>query len=916
MYGVQRLIRYQTSFYGAVDRLCFTLVRFYMMNFSKIQVLLFWCCSAFAQQETSKGINRRNIDSIKILTVILGTNIWKNDVSWRKTLFGENATHQLEKLHQQLEFYENELTNTKDPIKKNKIEQQILFGISKSMFLKMKCKYSDIVISSLQYTFEMISSCDTKYLGEHEKKKCVNDVIKHFALQKKYFAKIMFNLFTFVDKFPNLKYSDQILLKSLAVVNLYLNCYLRYGKTEYGNDEVEKKIISQMINFLERFRSQKCIIDTVNYFKDCKQIRDACKSIKITNDFQQDLSQLFYQTSRDLETYSEKIVIANYEDSEFLQFNEEMYDTKYLILEHILTDEKYSSIGTISVKNKTKETVLNDMLKSVLQSFDIKTIFDFQKLFINVVIDLCHIQFHYFNDTKNGDFHPELLKLLSNLYVFITTALPNNYYPLNDVNSLRRLYETIQTKSFEYFNDINRSRYIITDDSILRNISVNTIVGWKSQNFIRKLPMSDLIQDIIGHKYFNSFLRYFKLFLSEPNTLDDYRLYGVNDGNDFSVRECLAMTMLRRNLVLFEVMMVKRKDETFRHKKFNGTNLTILKAIDIINSSLSHLYKEYRQLNKIRNILIPLSIRFKNAMQSSTEGLNGLVLEQQSLLVANLLEHIEINHCSAINYNADMFLEVFDDHDMLQHDDNGVAIDFNRKYVVDKMSCPTQIPDDKDKYASSTWINKYIPNDFFKYYNSQFNSDTINWDGTEDEVDDVFLSTKQAVIDHNYLFRFSLFKLKWFIHNIFKKMLYIAVHRDEYLRNSNHKPLAVIQEQLSSFNNLPFPNRIQEYLEPIFSAYKVIFDESDAVNYGNYAKEIQNMIKKELGYLDVVSIENTLDDDNNVRLVNADDNDGSPKSVTFLRREFEEDYKFLKTVLKFTENGKILLNNEDFFYIY
>jgi len=364
-------------------------------------------------------------------------------------------------------------------------------------------------------------------------------------------------------------------------------------------------------------------------------------------------------------------------------------------------------------------------------------------------------------------------------------------------------------------------------------------------------------------------------------------------------------------------MMVKRKDETFRHNKFNGTNLAILKAIDIINSSMSHLYKEYRQFNEIRNILVPLSIRFKNAMRSSTEGLNSLVLEQQSLLAANLLEHIEINNCSAINYNSDVFLEIFNDQNMLQRDGNGVAIDFNRKYIVDKMSCPTQIPDEKDKYAPSTWVNKYIPNDFFKYYNSQFNSDTINWDGTEDRVDDVFLSTKQAVIDHNYLLRFSLFKLKWFVYNIFKKMLYVAVHRNEYLLNPGHETLTAIQKQLSRFNDLPFPKRIREYLKPIFAAYEVIFDESDAVDYDNYSKEIQNMIKKELEYLDVVSIENTLDDDNNVRLVNADDNDGSPKSVTFLRREFEEDYNFLKTVLNFTENGKILLNgNADFFYIY
>lgn len=45
----------------------------------------------------------------------------------------------------------------------------------------------------------------------------------------------------------------------------------------------------------------------------------------------------------------------NLKDSESPEYNEEMYDTKYLVLEYILTNGKYSNIGTLLVKEKSTD---------------------------------------------------------------------------------------------------------------------------------------------------------------------------------------------------------------------------------------------------------------------------------------------------------------------------------------------------------------------------------------------------------------------------------------------------------------------------------------------------------------------------------------------------------------------------------
>lgn len=908
-------------------------------------MIIFWCYNTCANQITFECIDSNIIESYETLIHILDTDIWKTDVSLQKTMLKENELQmnletialllqhkQFHKENQQYEFNKQAIKNTLDKkeikYKMNNSVLSILYKFSRSVYLTLKCKYADLIWKLLHYIFEIISLCQTIQSSEYQFENCINDSFTHFVKQKKYFVKIIFYLFIFLDKFPNLKYSDQILLKSLLVIISYMNFYTLNSKTRYDNHdnyfviyEINKKIVAQMINLLERFRYQKCVINIFNYFEEYKLIQNKIQAVKSTDNLSKNFSKLFDHTSKYLNNYLKSIVITNLKDSESPEHNEEMYDTKYLILEYILTDGKYSNIGTLLVKEMStnKEIMLNDLFKNTLRNYNIKTVFDFQMLFVNVIIDLCNIQLYHFNDTHkySGNSYLELQRLLINVKLFIDLVLPNNY-SRNQINSWQKLYDTIQDNIFTYSNDPKPGRYIITNNSTLQKIKINTIVNWEKHTFIYTLPMSDLIHDIISHKYFNSFFRFFKLFLSEPNTFEDYRLYGINDKENTNGRICFNMSKLREQLFMFEALMIRKK------KKMYGTNLAILKATDIINNNLAYLYKEYIDYKEIRNILVPLSIHFKNSMHSILTNFDSLILEQQSLLATNLLEHFEINNCAVIQFNVDMFLKIFKDRNMVKLDGINNTIGFDCKYIVDKMLLFTMMPKVYD-YTPLMWTYTFIANDFYMYYKSQFNSNVINWDGMEDKVDNVFLSIKQNVIDYTYLIRFQLFKIKWFIYNIFKKMLYIAIYRKYYTLSPNNyfdyneATLTILNDDLLRLLKLPFPGSIGSYLKPIFKAYNNnIFIETDTINFENRVQEVQDMIRRELKYLDIVTIDNTLDKDNNVRLFNQGiENNKFPKTIISLHQEFDEDYNFLEKVLKSTQNGKkTLISKEDFLYIY
>lgn len=96
---------------------------------------------------------------------------------------------------------------------------------------------------------------------------CSNDHILHkLASIKSHITKLIFNLFNFMNLSPNLEFSDQVLLKSLLTINLFLHhCKLPENNMQIKlkNDEFKiflKLLVVQMTNLIDRFRCKHCFI--------------------------------------------------------------------------------------------------------------------------------------------------------------------------------------------------------------------------------------------------------------------------------------------------------------------------------------------------------------------------------------------------------------------------------------------------------------------------------------------------------------------------------------------------------------------------------------------------------------------------------------------------------------------------------
>lgn len=899
------------------------------MKFSKLSILLFWCYIIAISQVMGK--NDSDYNKSTILISIIKTDIWKHDIGMQDIILRRKVTNLWKHAIKYKHFNNIAKLNTNDnntQYLKQQSESETLrvfSEIANVLYLSLKCKYSNIIINFLQFIFEMISSCSIKneLVTENE---CINDIILHLIKQQKYFVKMIFELFMFIDYFPNLKYSGQELLKSLMSINLFSNFFMNYRRTIYysrsQNFGSEKNVIAQINNFVERFRCKNCPINVNHDFENNKKNKDKVNEITKKNDVIFSEKQ-WNEMSAMFNKYFEQIVIADSSDPSHAKnskFKEEMYDTEYLVFKHIINNEKYSNIGTLMVASDEplhEPMLLKELFKNALKTYSIKTIFDFQKLFVNVILDLCHIQFHNFNDSGvlgNGKI---LQTLLTNTMVFTKILLPVNH-PKNVANSLQLLYNTILQKIEEHLSGQNKEKTIL-GRLLLNKLRIITIQNWEKYKFLKNFPISSLIQDVLSHKYFNSFIQYFNLLLSEPNTLEEYRLFDMQHMiNAKAGSVCLAMSNLRENLILFEALKSKRSDKVFKHYKNNGTNATILRLIQFLNTSLAYLYKEHIESDEIKKIILPISMHFKNAAHSSEESSNGFLLKQQLLLTINLIEYFEINNCAVVHFNFDMVMEILDDKNLLKFGDNNIVVGFDETYIEKRLKLSLVHPEKEDKQLTLTWVNKFIPNDFSLYYNSQFNSKTINWDGSEYTLNDVLINIKHGVIDYNDLIRFKVFKIKWFIFNLFKKILYVLVNRNKYSESSRHTSdtsniitMETIKSDVSRFRYLQVPGPIKVYLLTVLNE----FSKTTANNYLDY----MSMIKNELNYLGIDTYVDTFDQ---VYLTykGINDNDATQPTIYLqtISNELVEDHNFLKEFLNNTNTYDIntLMSTHSFIYIY
>lgn len=706
---------------------------------------------------------------------------------------------------------------------------------SKILSVAKKCKYSSLIVNVLRTYFESISSYQKLILENSIKNEkilkkpqiALNEIVKSTIDLKKIIVKLIFKTDEMMKSSLNLKSTDHTFFKSLLAIHLCLytiQIYSNQNKEDVTGINLNidiKRLFAQMLNLIERFRCKYCSVEY--YFESYLVIQnEVSEAIR-----KESLTELIYKTLNTLQVYREDFSVAKNHPNYGVTYNENMYDPKYMLLEHIFNMSDYSFIPTLLVrwKNTTNWTELKHVYTEVSKSLDLRIIYDYQVFVIELIkeiffIKLLNTKIQPFNDIKN---------IVEAFEVFIDKMVPNNYpthlyVPIKDV--LSSLYSDIRSTSTE-------SHPILSDRSIklLRNISIIMTLSTSCNldETVKKLSMKDFIQQVITGFEYKIFVEMFEELSYESYTLDDYDFYQLNSFgvNQIAINEnmCNDLSLIRYNLFLFQMLILR-----FQHTNIDKSVLdpSVQKAKKYVMDNIMYLYRTYGSYDKIKQIVLPLMVSFK---YTSNQIGDYKTLYQMSVLNLNLLEHFELIVCPSPGYNLDMFYDKIKDSTVLkllpiyQNENFNV---YQRRYWQNKENITETIKlntkDHRMRDVDSMIIDDFILYVDLEYLGSDPKSTLSLWDGSMESVSSVSLALPQSIIDHQHLVRHQCFVMKWIISKIVMNVLKCILVYDSAESNDtgNHNMITTVN-QLTQFEEQPFPKSVKQYLRDIFDAFHSLF---------------------------------------------------------------------------------------------
>lgn len=835
---------------------------------------IFWFSTAFAMTMSNNKMQENLKNLVQNNNTILKDEIWHSYVIFNGSI---TNVHFLQKKSSiirnitKIDLNENKTTeiNNDDEgqlLYKIKLLQS-LFKITKVMYTALECKYSDLIVKFLTYCFYTDKNHDFHDLKPH-------------------IRKMMFNLFAFRYYYSNLMSINQTLIFSLISLNTYFSNPI--------NDK-NKTIIPRMINLIERFRCKNCLISNNDYYGDYH-----------------DTNSKINEFSKHLQRYSDYIDIEILNGSEMSTYNEEMYNPIHLLLGRVF--EMYPFIDRIIVKWEKNELSMIEVYKKIIKTNDIKDIFNYQMFFIQFINDIFVMTFIEINNRTFNTAH-KLRKVLNYFDLYIKRLIPNNYPPnlYNPIKSLRNaLQDDLEKMQSKFLT--NLFNMPLSDDTKIY-LQVHTIVNNVSLIVLRNLKITVLIESIVNHEYFKSFSESIRLFLSNSDNIENYHLVKNNPIEElFPNRVCQHFLQLRENLFLFRSLIAGKQQAYHLIEKTNGPDYSILSSVNFIKKYLAYTYSKFKGNTEIIKILAPITIHIKDFNYSTLEC---TLTSQYILLTINLMEDYEIHHCRSTNFklklNLDMYLEIIKDehlHNAVVPENVYSPADFNIKYLEDRIINGTKqfVHDFDDEVdAVLAWVDVLIPNSYFYYYDSEFNSNILMWNGIENHVDEVALSILQDVYDYDYLVKFQIVKLKWLINNVLKKMLYIVQHIDRFKSTNSEDGIITffkINKKLKNFKNLAFPSFICQYVNTAFAVYtKMCLAIEEETMTAKALSEYKSIIREQ------------------IEILKISETDDSSKIIDFIHDRdvvyysILTDINFATKILEFINKSKIILPVNSF-YLY
>lgn len=866
------------------------------MELLKIFTFCFLCCSASA-------IGFNNImEMIHRVRNISKEKLWADNILTQKIIVDNKdveAKDALKDINDEF-LFEKKLNNAQ--------LLGMLAEASKALYTAQKCKYSNLVQNVLVTFFESILSCqnllksnlDDINKSPNEIQSYINQVIESTILLKKYIVKFIFNTRNMMKLAPILKSSDHNLLKSLKFINLclyHIRIYVNKNGSEYLSSISSKidlkRMFAQMIKVIENFRIKNCQV--VDYFE-----ANVYKKIQVNNviQFQQnvDFRLLLNDMLISLQIYFKDTALFNNYLEKGLIFNEEMYDPKFMLLERILNMSNYSIIPTLLVrwKNDKDWTTLNNVYNNVSETFNLQTIYDYQVFLVEIIKNLFFVKF--LNKNTN-----DIQDLLYAFEEFTNKMLPKNY-STDSYGTIKKvlnsLHDDLRSTSTESTPTLSkRSIELLQKVSIVLTLPDDTTQGYSINGIVDKLSMKNLVSEIINDQSFNIFIETFEELSYESYTLDNYNIYQVNgtDRNQPTIDEmaCKNLSTFRKNLLSFHLLTHKFERVVVG---FNDTDDShVENAKMFIFDHVMHLFRSYQDHNKIRQIVLPIIIRFTYTFKNKNDD-----MLQFLFLHLNLIENVELTNCLSPEYSMDWY------HNEISQLPEGQILNQVLRYQQDRNDLLLKkIWTNREKITATIELNtsnyrlaerlrdilSKVINDanFISVSNDITLTHTLRDDSVE-RIELVSPKLSNSLIDYQYLVEIQCFVIKQIIKEIAESFLRCiqiydtAKDKNDLIDTKNQ----ITHNYFTQFYELPFLKSLKVHLHDIFHLFDLLFRNLDAENRENNKSDII----KQLELLQPSFYDGLLKD----------------QDILSLHNLIDKYMSFLKSILKPINNSKLISN--------
>lgn len=814
--------------------------------------------------------NNTTHDLVRKLNLIISKNreIWDHSFQFRRSqvLDGGQFVKLKDYLNDSLKLLDFIKTDYSNHVISSK-NKASLFEMLNSIYTFFKCEYAGLVGQLLKFIYKSLKSCQLiKHTTntDEKMKECIDLTLINFNKTKPYIVKAIFNLFNFNDLSENLKSSDQTLLVSLLTINTFLYSsdikkeLLNYMKSSRESDIKDEKfiyiddaypyfdkLVTQLMYSLKNFTCKYCqfTFNTLDY----TNVQPAYYSkIKSGNEFTDFDSAIKSFMDTHYLIHIEKLNGFKFE-SVVVDIDDDMYDSKYLLLKEIFTIESGFQSLLMEFGMKTKKTTI-EIVKDVATSFNIKKVLTYHIYLIEFIRSIFSVQIKNLTLSTNNCFEKQAfdkLKTLVDFFVeFTDNLIPDNYPPI--------LFNFINVIKNALLADLNQSESnnVLLSDKTLQLLMSNSMISTDKNNvhLYLEISMSNLIEKIVGFHNFKSFKQTFEILLQESNTLDDYYLIKADNQKEIEdsyritiidTGTCTLLPVIRECILLFWSLIeiietqinnkLKLQSNKFRHSRSQIDENYLLQdyltpSFDNMFEYMAHVYKNTNDV-RLQTIFLPLLVHFQNTewiLYRNYEQIckKNSILKRTLLLAANAIQFYQVNKCNGAEDSQSIMEKI----SKYTRDKRKINIINN---IHTKIVLKTRIYNYKSfeirKYISGV-IDAYIFSNYLDITNVTYLSNvSLLWHGLKRSVLNVSHDVAQNVVDHQYILRFQTLMLHYLFAKIYVNLDYIF----NFPKSLTKSRITEIQKYLEGLNFYKYSLPLALGLQDIFQLYLKIFENED-----------------------------------------------------------------------------------------